>query len=56
MGTDSGFDDEAFDEAVAECELIAQIDGAAEEIAFEVARGDVMGRVGPLGAVAAVPS
>ena len=41
---------EAFDEAVAECELVAQIDGAAGEVALEVVGGDVVGCVGLLGA------
>ncbi len=42
--TSRGLDDEAFDEIAAEGELVAQVDDASGEVAFEVMQGDVAGR------------
>jgi hypothetical protein len=45
----SGIDDEASDEIVVEREPVARVDRAAGGVAFEVVRGDVVGRVGRRG-------
>lgn len=49
VGAGSGFDGEVFDEVVAQREPIAEIDGAAGEVAFEVVCRDVVGGIGLLG-------